>query len=718
MSATKTYNIQFGVLNREENELFQNKVKIEIPINNIQIGRNFEFKDYSSYSSLENIKEFYLKVYCKGFMYCKCMLYLYYKDTNRFRLISKNDKQKIRDFNLIDNKLYLIKTKSKCNCEYYRYIRYMSMNTFDIISSFKNKIDELENKIYKLQKYDEINIQNRFKYENFYDIIIDINSVRKVSTNGWKVIFNENGLNKYNKYKDQDLIIIGVIGNNNKGKSFLLSKISKIKLLTGASIETKGLSVKYPELKGYKGRQIILLDSAGLETPVFKTEKEEKEEIKIDENNEFNIIKEDDKEQENNEELINNKNENEEIEKEEENKIKKNKIDKEIEDIKEFRENSSDKIITELFLENFIIKVSDILLIVVGKLTYSEQKLINKIKVESKKQNKSRIIIIHNLQEYRAIEQVQDYIKNNILKWSTFNLKKRKNITTKKDSELNIINNKYIINKEYKINKKEIINEINNIIDINDENIEDESVLIDVHFTEILNYNDGKKLEIYHLILANEDSEAGEVYNKYAYDFIENIYNIITEQKKFDIFEEVKDKFKNISDVILADNIEKIPFTETEKIIKDKIIKLEYNKELTLKRCYTDELGFSLFKSGNVELKYNYFKPDENTLELRVELPGTVECFVDHKVIGEDTIITLTGNKYKDKQPKEPNYNIYNIREFGDFELNIRLKVEDYKITSKKPKEGYPKFVNGVCLIQYELSQKAEQASAKVDSEL
>ena len=71
---------------------------------------------------------------------------------------------------------------------------------------------------------------------------------------------------------------------------------------------------------------------------------------------------------------------------------------------------------TELFLENFIIKVSDILLLVVGKLTYSEQLLINKIKEESKKQNKKRIYIIHNLKEFITVNQVENYIKNIILK--------------------------------------------------------------------------------------------------------------------------------------------------------------------------------------------------------------------------------------------------------------------------------------------------------------
>ena len=128
-----------------------------------------------------------------------------------------------------------------------------------------------------------------------------------------------------------------------------------------------------------------------------------------------------------------------------------------------------------------------------------------------------------------------------------------------------------------------------------------------------------------------------------------------------------------------------------------------------------DELGFSLFKSGEVELKYNYFKPDENTLEIRVELPGNAKCEVYHKIVGDDTIIIITGNKFKDKEPKEPNYNLHNIREFGDYELNIRLKAEDFKINSEKPKEGYPKFKNGICFIQYELAQKSEKATAEVE---
>ena len=49
-----------------------------------------------------------------------------------------------------------------------------------------------------------------------------------------------------------------------------MSKISKIDLPSGTSISTEGLSIKYPEIEKYQNRNIALLDSAGLETPVLK----------------------------------------------------------------------------------------------------------------------------------------------------------------------------------------------------------------------------------------------------------------------------------------------------------------------------------------------------------------------------------------------------------------------------------------------------------------
>ena len=726
----------------------EGKNKNEIAGSNVQIKEYFKFYDYNSSATIGYLKEYFLSTYGQKYKYCKCLFSLYTKNSSMFgpdkyKFLSNDHKKRLNEYDV--QEFYLIKTNALCDCEYKMYTKYINMEKFDIIAKLKdldlqNKKNEIEieklkksyekknsandklnkensklkNEIEKLKKVEELRNYKTSKFEDFYDIIIDINSIKSVNTEGWKVKFDQKGLDKYNKYKDTELIIISVIGNNNKGKSFLLSKISKIILLFGTSIYTQGLSVKYPELKGYKGRQLILLDSAGLETPVLKNKKKE-----IIINNQ--MINDDEEENQKLKDSQINK-ELEENEIQEENKINedlgnKNEIkenlnlkDKELEQNKEFKENARDKIMTELFIQNFLIKVSDILLIVVGKFTYSEQLLINKIKVEAKKQNKGRIFIIHNLQEFRTVEQVQNYIKEDLSNFATFELKKRTWITTEKDKE-NIQENK-----EINGNNPEQKNKI--FEKINEKNVYEDSKLTDVHFTEILNYGDKKKLEVYHLIIANEDSEAGNVYNQYAYNFLENVYNLISEPKKFDIFEQVKENFKNLSDTILNDNIENVSFTENEKILEDKIMKLNFNKELSLKKCYTDELGFSFFKTGDFEPKYNYFKPDENTLEIRLEAPGNTEIDVNHKVEGDETIITVTGKKKKDNSPKELKDNLFSMREFGNFELNIPLKVVDFKINQPRPKEGFPKFVNGVCCIQYELASKGEKATAKPNESL
>ena len=439
MSLKRIYNISAGVEIQPERGHQNNPNKSELHTRNVQIGKLFEFHDYDLNSTIAHLKEYYLTTFGQHLKYCKCTLFVYYKVSNIFYLLSSDDNQKLNKSK--HDELYLIKINCECKCQFKLYTKYMNMHSFDIIKEFKEKFERMENEIIKLRKEDELKFQNK-PLEDFYDIIIDINSVRRVSTEGWKVEFTEKGLEKYNEYKDKDLILIGVIGNNNKGKSFLLSKISKIKLLSGTNIETKGLSVKYPDLKGFAGRQIILLDSAGLETPVLKSKKVmelNKEKIE-EENKEKNEIISEKENVQKDEEILIDKIENED-EKEEDDDIegkkkkKSNQIDEEIKKIKEFRDNSSDKIITELFLQNFIVKNCDILLLVVGKLTYSEQKLIIKIKDECKKQNKSRLFIVHNLQEFRKVEQVQNYIKDTLLNCSTFNLKIRQNITTQKTND-------------------------------------------------------------------------------------------------------------------------------------------------------------------------------------------------------------------------------------------------------------------------------------------
>ena len=390
-----------------------------------------------------------------------------------------------------------------------------------------------------------------------------------------------------------------------------------------------------------------------------------------------NKIEENDNEKNN---IIDNK-----IEENENNKEKENKLKRTEEQInKEFIEKARDRIVTELYLQNFIINYSDILILVVGVLTYSEQLLINKIKQEIRKNEKDRefFIIVHNLQTFIEAEQVEDYIKNRLLKSSSLNLTKKQ-----------IIN----FDSGEKINQ----NENNNIFK--------------GPFFEIVHCDNGRQIDVYHLILANEDSKAGQIFNTFTYQFIENFYNNITKIEIFDVFQKVKERFIKTSPNFITNKISENNFDSNEEIINNKIMKLNLEKEekINIKECYKNELGMTFFKSNNFIPKYNYFLADNNTLEIRLEAPGNPNFTVSWSIEKEYTIITIKGKKENDVKPKKFDDNIFCNREFGEFELNIPLKTENFQISKNEPKEGYPKLLNGVIIIQYEIGIHGNEVSIK-----
>ena len=217
---------------------------------------------------------------------------------------------------------------------------------------------------------------------NYYDLIIDINSFRNLYKNGWDVKASEKGLKNYENYRDKSndnnkLTVIGVIGNEKVGKSFLLQKITGNLIPAGASINTKGLSVCYPT---QKEKNYIILDSAGFQSPLLKNEFYK---LKIKENEEKN-------------------------EKEKEIEIQ-NEIEKNV------MKTVVDKKLINYFLESFIIENSDILIFVLNQMTKSDQMFLKKVKKHAK--NKT-LIVVHNLKNFVNLEQceyyVNNYLKNNL----------------------------------------------------------------------------------------------------------------------------------------------------------------------------------------------------------------------------------------------------------------------------------------------------------------
>ena len=495
---------------------------------------------------------------------------------------------------------------------------------------------EKNNQLIEEKRKGNDKLNKDYNFTEFYDIIININSIKDICK-GWEIKMSENAKKNYQQFKEVKNLKIGVIGNANKGKSFLLSKISNHHLPSGTSIRTEGLSVKYLEFDSIqKGKKIVLLDSAGLETPVLK---EEFNEVKIVKS----ILENDDK----------------------------NKDDKDKKQNNYFKDKSREKLITELFLQHYIINYSDILIIVVGIMTYSEQKLLNKIKNELKMMEKNdhfkekekpniSLFVIHNLITYKSVNQVEDYIDEFLLKSATLNL--------------------------------------------------EEAIILDkkengTHYTEKF----GQKT-IYHLIYAHEGSEAGDFYNKYTLDFITSYFKTTAHLKPYDVIETVKDNFIELSNDILEKTEKPITKESFDKTNND-IIKLSEVKDIVLKKCLIDELGFSNLKANSFEPTFNYYKTDDGKiLKIRIEAPGN--CELNTKRYPEDkyNVIIIQGNKLKDKMTEEEEKIQKSNREYGDFKLDIRLEFDYFRFKTKKPKIEQ---IDGVFRLEYEAEDEEEEGSFK-----
>ena len=277
---------------------------------------NFVFYDNTGGITVKYIKDL---VTCFNDAICSCMLKLYKKEKgwtgsyySKYDIENENDK-KIEEI-AANSEIYIIQTKKECSCKFLLENKnLLSSNKENLIEKIKEsqeKIKESQEKIKESQKNNELQekiikeLQEKInellkkdelddaKQEDFYDIIIDINSIININK-GWNIFMTKEGEEKYLKFKGLDFIKIGIVGNINRGKTFILSKLSKISFPSGVSINTKGLSIKYPDLsEEYKDRKYIILDSAGLETPVLnnllqeeENGKEEEEEKKSEENN-------------------------------------------------------------------------------------------------------------------------------------------------------------------------------------------------------------------------------------------------------------------------------------------------------------------------------------------------------------------------------------------------------------------------------------------------
>ena len=510
--------------------------------------------------------------------------------------------------------------------------------------------------------------KDRFKVENkdpldFYDMIIDIDSFSQKPEIIWKIqtkskaklieqkpekeekeeeeeeeVNDKENINqkiepklkeKPDKIEDitnineDNLIIIGVIGLGNVGKSYLLSLFTGEELPTGDSIHTKGISIK-------RKKKLIILDSEGVEAPLTKSN------ISQDIYPKENLL-------------------NKEI----------NESDRLIQTI------AKDKKAVELFIQDFIIEKSSILFIVVGQLTLTEQKLINRVVNQT---DKKYIFVIHNLKNLYTKDQIDGYIKNIFKK--------------------NIFLNFETFSEQIYKDDKNIIEEFNK------------------YYIESYNkISDNSKKKVIHLIMASnvKESEA-YYYNKTAVDYVRTEMSIINEGQKFNLIEELKQFIlKKGEKYAESEEDYKPPFSEEdiqiEKEGDNKYIKIK-NKSI-LKKCLINKLGFSSFYGALYSPNYVcYFDQSKNENEklfvVEINLCGKNykvnnpkrEEIVDQ---GHKTIISITGSKqlkeYKNVETLEGS-----TMDSGNFRIDIVLDNDKYKFkpgiqVKKEKKKGILRFI-------------------------
>ncbi len=180
----------------------------------------------------------------------------------------------------------------------------------------------------------------------------------------------------------------------------------------------------------------------------------------------------------------------------------------------------------------------------------------------------------------------------------------------------------------------------------------------------------------------------------------------------------MKERFIEVSKEIIENNGDKIELKDFENIDNniDKIIKLNKNDKITLKRCLIDELGFSNLKNNGFEPTYNYYKKDDSII-IRVESPGN--CSIKCKTIysGEYTIIRIFGEKNNDIEPQKLEDNLFTNREFGPYYLDVPLKTEDYFIQKKKPSVEQKKGLS-ILTFKLDMNQESDELDIKKDEDV
>jgi len=436
-----------------------------------------------------------------------------------------------------------------------------------------------------------------------YDIVICIDSMHSLKAEGWKIKYPK-GKEEYERKMKKEVIIVGVIGNRNKGKSFILQKLSDFDVKQGFSVVTEGLSLIYGEEKDHC---TAILDSAGKESPLLNPE----EILYFIDNNKIeskvNDIKEGNTRSPN-------------IEQEES-----------LKEEKKYEICLRDKLITETYIQRFIIVKSHILVLVVGNINLNEQKLLENVK--SLLKNEQYLYVIHNLIELVSNEQVNDYIEGTL-----------KNLFGIKLIERNFQDNKGDYYQNY--------------------------------------YVEEKNQNVIHLIYVNENSSnISNYYNVPTQNFLKEKIKSETKRSNFSVIEECKKFLVEIGEQFIEEIITIDKF-ENENYDK---IKLKNSENITLKKVFIDEIGIT--KTNEFDKpRYSYYSDeDDKILVVEIEFPGE-GAELKTKLDPNDSfyIFHFIGVKPFDQSiiDKKPKIHSQNLKNKSDFKFFFAISKKEISIKS------------------------------------
>ena len=517
--------------------------------------------------------------------------------------IKKNTENKV-----IKNYENIIKRLRKDNEEIKANNNFLKKENYQLKDKFLNKIKIYDNK------------ENNFNKMEEYDIILDIDSMVNLSSEGWNVKYPK-GKEEYERKMKMETIIAGVIGNRNKGKSFILQKLSGYDIPQGFSVVTEGLSVKYGEETDHC---IAILDSAGKETPLLNPKKE------IDIYNEKTKILESIKK---------------EPKSEDDGNFNKQKI---------YEKCLRDKLITETFIQRFIIDISHILILVVGNINLNEQKLLENVKSSLK--NDQFLYVIHNLVEMHSNDQVNDYINNQL-----------KNLFGIKLKERNFQNNKGDYHQVY--------------------------------------YVEEENEKVTHLIYVNEYSTIADYYNIPTIQFLKNKNQAEQRRTKFSVIEACKKYLIEIGDQYIE---EKIELDNFENENNDKI-KLKNSSKISLKKVFIDEIGKTQTNTLD-QPRYSYYTEDNGKiLVIDIEVPGE-GADLKTKVEKDGTYYNFyfIGTKPCDQLVINQKHTVHSqLKNKIDIKFNFYISIKDITLgTNEKGKLNYFEKTNkyGIFKFKYHLN--------------